>query len=275
MLSGQDPDDLAPKLQWQAPLAARARIPQSSISVIETGRRTPTIELIDRLLASVGQHLARLPTRTPTVAESADEIRDLLREVHSGRLFRSLIQISNNVAAADPPIRAALAVTPPPLTGHADADAFIAALVDWRLHDDDLPCPDWVNDPARILRTEWVADGHPESADLIRSDSPNAVSPARRGHQGRVGSHDPHHEVASIETRARPRGHHRAPVCNMTSGSEAEAVLDTFSMGEEEIPERCYLLLERAFSQIEIVNSDPPYTLPAMVRSDGAHRPSS
>lgn len=61
----------------------------------------------------------------------------------------------------------------------------------------------------------------------------------------------------------------------MTSGSEAEAVLDTFSMGEEEIPERCYLLLERAFSQIEIVNSDPPYTLPAMVRSDGAHRPSS
>ncbi len=163
----------------QAQLATRARIPQSSISVIETGRRTPNIELIDRLLAAVGQHLVRLPTRIPTVAESADEIRDLLREGHPGRLFRSLIQISNNLAAADPPLRVALAVTPAPLTGHAGADAFIAALVAWRLHDDGLPCPKWVDDPQRTSRTEWVADGHPENADLVRPDTPEPFR--RRG----------------------------------------------------------------------------------------------
>ena len=163
----------------QTQLAARAHIPQSSISVIETGRRTPSIDLIDRLLASVGQHLARLPTRTPTVAESADEIRDVLVEGHTGRLFRSLIQISNNLAAADPPLRVALSVTPAPIIGHAGADAFIAAVVDWRLRDEGLPCPDWVDDPQRACHTEWVADGHPENADLVRTDTPEPFR--RRG----------------------------------------------------------------------------------------------
>jgi len=57
-------------------------------------------------------------------------------------------------------------------------------------------------------------------------------------------------------------------VCNVTSVGEAEAVLDDLYQGEEEIPERGYVLLDRAFAQIEIVNSDPPYTLAAIVRSN-------
>ena len=57
-------------------------------------------------------------------------------------------------------------------------------------------------------------------------------------------------------------------VCNITSLREATTVLDEFYLGEEEIPERGRLLLDRAFGQIEIVNSDPSYTLPAIVRSD-------
>jgi len=163
----------------QAELAARAAIPQSSISVIETGHRKPSIELVDRLLASVGQHLVPLPTRTPTVAESADEIRDILEAGRTGRLFRSLVQISNNLAAATPPVRVALAITPPPLTGHSGADAFIAAAVDWHLNGDHLPCPEWVNDVNRASRVEWAADGHPENADLVREDTPDPFR--RRG----------------------------------------------------------------------------------------------
>lgn len=156
----------------QTELAVRARIPQSSISVIESGRRIPSVELVDRLLGAAGQHLVAIPTRTPTVAESTDEITVLLKTGHRGRLFRSLIQISNNLASAEPALRVALAVSPPNLTGHAGADAFIAATVDRHLRGSDLPCPAWVDEPERSSPTEWVADGHPENADLIRDDAP-------------------------------------------------------------------------------------------------------
>lgn len=161
----------------QAELAARTRIPQSSISVIEAGRRVPSVELVDRLLAPAGRHLAPLPTRVATVAESADEIRELLAAGRTGRLFRSLVQVSNNLASVDRPLRVALAVTPPALTGHPGADAFIAATVDWHLRRRRLPCPGWVDDRERAAAGEWVADGHPEHADLVRDDTP---APFRR-----------------------------------------------------------------------------------------------
>ncbi len=57
-------------------------------------------------------------------------------------------------------------------------------------------------------------------------------------------------------------------VCNITSLGDTITVLDELYLGEEEIPERGRLLLDRAFAQVEIVNSDPPYTLPAILRSD-------
>lgn len=160
-----------------ASLPMRTRIPQSSISVIEAGRRVPSVELVDRLLAPAGRHLAPLPTRVATVAESADEIRDLLEAGRTGRLFRSLVQVSNNLASVDRPLRVALAVTPPALTGHPGADAFIAATVDWHLRGRRLPCPGWVDDRERAAAGEWVADGHPEHADLVRDDTP---APFRR-----------------------------------------------------------------------------------------------
>ena len=36
-----------------------------------------------------------------------------------------------------------------------------------------------------------------------------------------------------------------------------------FYLGEEEIPPRGYLLLERAFGEVRVTNADPPFVLPA------------
>jgi transcriptional regulator with XRE-family HTH domain len=160
----------------QSELARRAHIPQPSISRIEAGDRDPSIGLLDRLLAPAGQHLVSIPTRTPTVAEAASTIGQLVKDARS-YVFRALIQVANDLADAEPALRIALSVTPPPPTGLPGADAFLAAVVEYRLAE--LPCPAWVNEPNRFLATEWVASGLTNLADLSRSATPEAF--LRRG----------------------------------------------------------------------------------------------
>jgi hypothetical protein len=50
--------------------------------------------------------------------------------------------------------------------------------------------------------------------------------------------------------------------CNIRSASEAVELFDDFYLGEEAITPVGHRLLERAFGEVEVVNSDPPYTLP-------------
>lgn len=56
--------------------------------------------------------------------------------------------------------------------------------------------------------------------------------------------------------------------CAVSSVTEAEAIVDEFYLGEEQIPERGYALLEQAFGEVVVANADPPYTLPPVARSD-------
>lgn len=59
--------------------------------------------------------------------------------------------------------------------------------------------------------------------------------------------------------------------CNITSPAEAVDLFEAFYLGEEAITPVGHTLLERAFGEVEVVNSDPPYTLPPIVQrgSDG------
>lgn len=163
----------------QSELARRTKIPQSSISRIEAGDRSPSIELLDRLLAPSHHHVSVLPTRTPTVAESAATIRHLIDEGRDPYLFRALIQVADDLADAEPALRVALAVTPPPPTGHAGADAFLAAVVEYRLTGQGLPCPAWVDEPHRTVSPEWLVSGLEQLADITREGTPEPF--LRRG----------------------------------------------------------------------------------------------
>lgn len=163
----------------QNELSRRARVPQPSISSIETGDRNPNLDLVDRLLAPTGRHLAVLPTRTPTVAESAATIHDLLDAGEDPYVFRALIQVANDLAEAEPALRVALAVTPPSPTGSEGADAFLAAIVEYRLTPDSLPCPEWIHDQSRVLDQEWIVSGLTQLADITREGTPEPF--LRRG----------------------------------------------------------------------------------------------
>ncbi len=158
----------------QSELARRARVPQSSISRIEAGGRDPGIALLDRLLAPGNHHLSLLPTRTPSVAESADTIRQLIADGREAYVFRALIQIANDLADAEPALRVALSVTPPTPTGHPGVDAFLAAAVEYRLAGEGLPCPTWVHDQFRTVKPEWSASGLSTLIEITREGTPES-----------------------------------------------------------------------------------------------------
>ena len=155
----------------QVRLSEVTRIDQAALSRIERGRDA-TVGTVDRLLAAVGHSLVLVPTVRADVATLAPEIRAALRQGDKGRALRSLIQLNDNLVAEHGLVRGVLAVAEPELVGDRVWDAAIAALVAWRLGEEGLPSPDWVDFPDRILMSPQVLEV--DSADPIptASDAP-------------------------------------------------------------------------------------------------------
>jgi transcriptional regulator with XRE-family HTH domain len=157
----------------QRGLAALARVPQPSIAQLESGAQADaTIGLVQRLLEPCGSQLIAVPTTTPSVASAAAALRLSLREGHTGLLFRQLIQVSDDLASEPPATRVALCLTPAPLTDDRGVDAFLAALVEYRLGTDRLPVPDWTSRPERFCDPEWDVAGIPALLDDVRRSTP-------------------------------------------------------------------------------------------------------
>lgn len=139
------------KLLSQQQLAERVRIDQASVSRSERGRDAE-FSTVDRLLAGAGHRLYSAPTRRDDAATAAAEIRERLREGDRDRALRALIQLNDNLVAERGLVRGVLGLAEPETTKDPVWDAAVAALVAWRLRDEGLPTPDWVDAPHRFLR---------------------------------------------------------------------------------------------------------------------------
>jgi transcriptional regulator with XRE-family HTH domain len=142
----------------QRQLASSAREHQSSIADFERGKHDPGVDRLDELVGRLGYGLTVLPTRRRTVADAADAIYQWLRSREPDRAYRELIQLNDDLASEKGALRVALAVTPPPLVGDRRFDAFIAALVEYRLRPERLPVPEWTSDASRRLEEPWTVD---------------------------------------------------------------------------------------------------------------------
>jgi transcriptional regulator with XRE-family HTH domain len=159
----------------QRRLATLARVPQPSIAELESGAQTDaTVGLVERLLEPCGSQLISVPTTTPSVAAVGVVLRRLVREGKVGLTFRQLIQVNDDLAHEPPGTRVALCLTPPPLTGDRGVDAFLAALVEYRLRERRLPTPEWTSDPPRFCDPPWDVAGVPSLADEVRRATPPA-----------------------------------------------------------------------------------------------------
>jgi transcriptional regulator with XRE-family HTH domain len=154
----------------QEQLAELSHVDQGSVSRTERGRDA-AFRTIDRLLAVAGHGLYSAPTRRDDAATIAAEIRAQLRAGDKDRALRALLQLNDNLVAEHGLVRGILGLAEPESTSDPVWDAAIAALVAWRLGEEDVPVPAWVDNQARFLidpRTLEVdpADPMPPRAEI-------------------------------------------------------------------------------------------------------------
>ena len=162
----------------QARLAELTGIDQASVSHHERGRDA-TFSTIDRLLAGAGHRLYAAPTRRDDAASAAAAIRDHLRAGDTDRALRALLQLNDDLTAEHGLVRGILALAEPEPTGNRVWDAVIASLVAWRLNQERIPLPAWVDDPSRALAEPTVFRVDPADPAPERSDVPDEF--AERG----------------------------------------------------------------------------------------------
>lgn len=143
----------------QSELAKRSGLAGSSLSLIEHGKRDPTVATLESLLRATRHSVVTIPTVRSDAARIASEISAALAAEDSNnteaRAFRRFLQLADNLAAEHGATRVGLTLTEPVPTGSPPWDAAIAALCEYRLNADALPVPDWINAQTRISSTTW------------------------------------------------------------------------------------------------------------------------
>lgn len=162
----------------QEQLADRAGIDQATVSRSERGRDAE-FNTVDRLLAGAGHRLYSAPTRRDDAATIAAEIRERLRVGDKDRALRALIQLSDNLVAERGLVRGVLGLAEPETTKDSVWDAALAAIVAWRLGEDNLPSPEWVNARSRFVNDPRGLDVDP--ADPVPPNSEVHPEFAKRG----------------------------------------------------------------------------------------------
>jgi len=148
----------------QRALAAKTGFVQSALGDIERGAHDTSVGSAEKLLRGAGFKLFALPTTSSAVSTWADLIYDELRGPRQSLAVacRALIAMSDELAGAEPALRVALCITPPPPCGDSRFDAALAGIVAYHLERERLPVPGWVTDKERFLSETWVVSPHTE-----------------------------------------------------------------------------------------------------------------
>ncbi|MBG6212925.1 MAG: helix-turn-helix domain-containing protein [Cryobacterium sp.] len=160
----------------QSKLALLSGLASSSLSLIEHGKREPTVQTLETLLLATRHTVVTIPTVRSDAARIAAGISadlaagstagstvlgrvdrngahkksaDGHTEQHSAAAneagaFRRWLQLADNLAAERGATRVGLTLTEPAPTGSVQWDTAIAALCEYRLNADALPVPEWV-----------------------------------------------------------------------------------------------------------------------------------
>lgn len=135
----------------QGELADRLSTSQPAVSFIESGRRVPRYDTVERWLRQTGHQLVVYPSVHPSAPESGAAIAAALDDGDRDRAWRHLIDYSDGLSASEPVECVILAAGRPPLTGRAEWDAAIAAVTDYRVASRGLPIPPWAEEPERFV----------------------------------------------------------------------------------------------------------------------------
>jgi len=128
----------------QVGLGQQTHVHQSNISDIESGRDL-SVSTLERLLRGTGHRLFALPIQKADVTEAASAIRVHLKGGNTQGALRVLIQLNDNLVSEHGLRRGVLGICEPEPTGSQAWDAALAGLVAWRLTEENIPVPTWVD----------------------------------------------------------------------------------------------------------------------------------
>jgi transcriptional regulator with XRE-family HTH domain len=154
----------------QVRLGEQTQVHQSNISDIESGRDL-SVSTLERLLRGTGHRLFALPIQGADVTEAASAIRVHLKGGNTQGALRVLIQLNDNLVSEHGLRRGVLGLCEPEPTGNQVWDAALAGLVAWRLTEENIPLPTWVDKSRfflplpRGLRID-SADPTPTASDI-------------------------------------------------------------------------------------------------------------
>lgn len=137
----------------QGDLAARTKTSQPDISTIESGKRTPTVDTLERLLRQTGHRIIAVPGVGPDGIETAERISNALKPGSDDSTLRAFLDYSDSLRRANGVDRVVLTVAEPHATGSRAWDAALAALADLWLAKAKLPKPAWISSARRTLPT--------------------------------------------------------------------------------------------------------------------------
>ena len=137
----------------QGELARRTGTSQPDVSLVESGKRIPTVDTLERLLNGTGHKLIAVQTIHSDAAESATLISDALKSENPAAAFRRFLDYSDSLSKLKALDRLVLTLAEPLTTGSRLWDAALAAVVDLWLDDAGLPKPQWIESEASTLPT--------------------------------------------------------------------------------------------------------------------------
>lgn len=135
----------------QEALASRVGVDQARVSRSEGRQGSPRFDTVDKLLAATGHRLYGAPTRRDDAASIASSIHESVEAKDPKWALRKLIQLNDNLVAETGLVHGVLGLAEPESARKKLWDAAIAAVVAWRLNEQNLPLPEWVSDPKRKL----------------------------------------------------------------------------------------------------------------------------
>ncbi|MHB1998928.1 MAG: helix-turn-helix domain-containing protein [Solirubrobacteraceae bacterium] len=146
----------------QAQVASSARTAQSAVAAYESGRRTPSLPTLTRLLNACGHELemaARPQMRRG--ATSLSELSPLIAEdVADDRerdALRLLLGFADDFRGSSRAGQVELIRLKPDATGDARFDAALAGVAELLSIEAGLSTPAWVNEPDRFAEPWWFA----------------------------------------------------------------------------------------------------------------------
>lgn len=140
----------------QTDLASRSGVAGSSLSLIEHGKREPTVATLEAILLATRHTVVTIPTVRSDAARIGAEIAKAVSRKDEPEAFKRFIQLADNLAAEKGATKVGLTLTEPAPTGSKEWDAAIAALTEYRLNVGRLPVPDWVGLRKGLKGGRWT-----------------------------------------------------------------------------------------------------------------------